>query len=244
MTQCERTKQSKFLLECHQLLDKMGAIQSQLKSRKARRQVRKQAKQQAANSASVGDRDSIDANEALSPSSKRKIGTFLKNLSPRPKAKNENSREAASTQNKKESPKVQNERTEQSNNHLNEKSYLQSDSQADSAINLDNQSDSAIQIIDRDNSVTFKELNSETVVDSSEVANCMSVNPEITTNSVVVDNASEEEHAEKQETVADNVPVIVNETADPEPEENEDESNKYLVRKFIHDAIMYIKLYT
>jgi len=213
------------LLECYQLSDKMGAIQSQLKSRKARRQVRKQAKQQqqASNSGSVGDKESADANEALSPSSKRKIGTFLKNLSPRPRTKNDNSREAVSVPNEKETPTIDNERTEQNNNHLSEKNYLQSDSQADSAINLDNQSDSAIQIIDRDNSENFKELNSEPVVDSSEVANCTSVNPEITTNSIVVENEAEECAADNQ----DAVPVIVNENADPD--ENEDHgSTKYL----------------
>lgn len=227
MTQCERLKRARFLLECYQLSDKMGAIQSQLKNRKARRQVRKQAKQQqqSANSASVGDKESVDANEALSPSSKRKLGTFLKNLSPRPRTKNDNSRDVLSVPNEKEpSGTIDNERTEQSNNHLSEKNYLQSDSQADSAINLDNQSDSAIQIIDRENSENFKELNSEPVVDSSEVANCTSIHPEITTNSVVVENETEE----ASPVVQDAVPVIVNENADPE--DNEDHgSNKYLV---------------
>lgn len=217
------------MLECYQLSDKMGAIQSQLKSRKARRQVRKQAKQQqqAANSASVGDKESVDANEALSPSSKRKIGTFLKNLSPRPRTKNDNSREVVTVPNEKEPPTIDNERTEQSNNHLSEKNYLQSDSQADSAINLDNQSDSAIQIID--NSENFKELNSEPVVNSTEVANCTSVNPEIATNSVVVENETEEPDPAVQETV----PVIVNENADPEENENENENEDHGSSKYL-----------
>ena len=228
MTQCEWFKRAKNLWECYQLPDKMGAIQSQLKNRKARRQERKQAKQQqAANSTSVGDRDSVNANDTLSPSSKRKLGTFLKNLSPRPRTKNDNSRDAP-VSNQKESPTIENERTEQDNNHLGEKNYLQSDSQADSAINLDNQSDSAIQIIDRDNSENFKELSSEPVVDSSEVANCTSVNPEISANSVVVENEVAEEPCPIVQEV---VPVIVNDTVDPD--DNEDQgSNKYLVCKF------------
>lgn len=204
----------------------MGAIQSQLKNRKARRQERKQAKQQAANSTSVGDKDSADANEALSPSSKRKIGTFLKNLSPRPRTKNDTSRETAPVSNEKEHAVVENERTEeQENNHLSEKQYLQSDSQADSAINLDNQSDSAIQIIDRDNSENFKELSSEPAVDASEVANCTSVYPEITTNSVVVESETQQE--EDCNDAGETVPVIVNENADQD--ENEDNGyTKYL----------------
>lgn len=216
MTQCE-TLFKKCLLECNQPFIKMGAIQSQLKTRKSRRHEKKLAKRQQVITIVSSEREISAANEPLSPPNKRKIANLLKNLSPKPKNKNEISQETSSVNHDKDLS-LSNNRTDREGSNLSNKMYMLSDSQADSAINLDNQSDSAIQLLD--NSETFRESYSEAV--NSEITNIVLVNIDKVSDSIVLCQPP-----------CDSVQVIVNETSATFHETlDQEDTAKYLVCYF------------